>query len=107
MAVEILNYGTSPLNPLLKQLVPLVFVVGTYYFYRGTRTYGGEVKNMTNLLFVAGVFGILATGFRYAGDKLVSWKWGESTFFLAFALVNVYVAGTVAHRLAEAVKGAE
>jgi hypothetical protein len=32
----------------------------------------------------------LANGFRYAGDVLVVWKWGESLGFLVFGLVNLY-----------------
>jgi hypothetical protein len=42
-------------------------------------------------LFIAGLVGFLANGFRYAADVLhVSWKWGESVGFLIFGLVNLY-----------------
>ncbi len=90
MVPDLLNYGVSILNPALKLLVPLLFLYGTYEFYKSRQEYGGEIGKVVQRLFVAGIVGILANGFRYAGDALITWKWGESTGFLIFGLVNIY-----------------
>ena len=51
------------------------------------------------LLFAGGIAGFLAMAFRYGGDKIVAWKWGESIFILIFAITSVYVAFLVRNRL--------
>jgi hypothetical protein len=91
--IEIFNYKESFLNPLLKLIVPLIFLLGTYYFYQARNQYEGELGKVVNRLFWAGLMGFLANLFRFSADYItVSFKWGESLFFLLFALVNIYAA---------------
>lgn len=88
--VDPFNYGTSPLNPGLKILVILIFIVGTVYFYKARHRYGGELGKVINRLFIAGILGVASFGFRYAGDLFAVWKWGESLMYVLFGLANVY-----------------
>jgi len=89
--IEIINYKESILNPALKLIVPFIFLLGTYYFYRARNQYQGELGKVVNRLAIAGVIGFLANLFRFSADIwTISFKWGESLFFLLFALVNLY-----------------
>ena len=91
MIPDLFNYKVSILNPALKLIVPLIFLYGAYWFYQSRQEYGGEIGKVVRRLVVAGVVGLLATGFRYGADVIdVSWKWGESLGFLVFGLVNAY-----------------
>ena len=91
MVPDILNYKVSVLNPLLKLVVPFIFLYGAYAYYQARQQYRGEIGKVVQRLFVAGIVGFLANGFRYAADVLhVGWKWGESLGFLVFGLVNLY-----------------
>ncbi len=88
--MDLFNYQTSPLNPGLKILVPLIFLLGTLYFFKARQQYGGELGKVINRLFYAGILGVLSNGFRYAGDLVVLWKWGESLMYLLFGLASLY-----------------
>lgn len=91
--LDFFNYKESFLNPLLKLIVPLLFLWGTYYFYQARNKYQGELGTVVNRLAVAGFIGFLANLFRVSADFItISFKWGESLFFLLFALTNVYAA---------------
>lgn len=101
MAIEILSYPSSFLNPLLKAIVPVIFAVGTIFFYQAYTSYGGNLKKIALFLLFAGIAGTLAAGFRYLGDFFISWKWGESVFLLIFAIVSILVAYLVYTRFME------
>jgi len=89
--IEIFNYKESILNPLLKLVVPFLFLWGIYYFYKARNQYEGELGKVVSRLTLAGFVGFLANLFRFAADIWsVEFKWGESLFFLIFALTNVY-----------------
>jgi hypothetical protein len=90
MVPELLSYPKSFLNPLLKIIVPLIFLFGAYYFYRARNAYGGELGKVVRRLALAGFIGFLASVIRYAGDLVVLWKWGESLGYLVFGIANVY-----------------
>ena len=90
---EIFNYKESILNPLLKLIVPFIFLWGTFYFYKARDLYQGELGKVVNRLAIAGLMGFLATLFRFSADIwTISFKWGESLFFLLLALANIYAA---------------
>jgi hypothetical protein len=89
---DLLNYGKSFLNPALKMLVPLIFLVGTFYAYRAVRRYPGEISKLMWALVLVGVTGFLANLFRYLGDVITLWKWAESIGNLFFGLANLYAA---------------
>jgi RsiW-degrading membrane proteinase PrsW (M82 family) len=91
MLPEWLNYPTSFLNPVLKIIAPLILLVGIFYFYQASRKHQGEMGTVVRRLILGGAIGVLAMGFRYAGDIVsISWKWGESVGWLLWALANLY-----------------
>jgi hypothetical protein len=91
MIPDLINYKISFLNPALKLLVPAIFLIGAYYFFRMRNQYQGEIGVVIKRLALVGLVGFLANFFRYGADIwFASWKWGESLGFLAFALANVY-----------------
>ena len=93
MIPDLLNYKVSILNPALKLIVPLIFLLGTYYLYRARSQYEGELGKVVRRLAFAGVVGTLACFFRFGADYwFSSLKWGESLFFLAFGIANVHAA---------------
>jgi hypothetical protein len=93
MISDLFDYSTSFLNPALKLLVPLIFLVGTYYADRAMRRYTGEIRKLMKALTIVGTAGFLSNLFRYMADVLVvSWKWGESLAMLLFVLVSLYAA---------------
>jgi hypothetical protein len=91
MVPELLNYKTSFLNPALKILVPLIFLIGTFYFYRIRNKYEGVLGVVIRRLAMAGMFGFFANFFRYGADIwFVDLKWLESLGYLCFVAANVY-----------------
>jgi hypothetical protein len=91
MIPELFNYKTSFLNPALKILVTLIFLSGSFYFYRIRNQYQGEIGKVVSRLAIVGFIGFLASFFRYGADIwFVDLKWGESIGYLCFALANVY-----------------
>ncbi len=93
MIPDIFNYSTSFLNPALKLLVPLLFLLGTYFSDKAMRRYTGEIRKLMKALTIVGTAGFLANLFRYMADVLaVSWKWGESLAMLMFVVASLYAA---------------
>ncbi|PLW79564.1 hypothetical protein C0585_07045 [Candidatus Woesearchaeota archaeon] len=93
MVADIFNYGTSFLNPAFKWLAPILFLVAFILFYVGNKKYGGELKTAINWLLVSAGCGVAAFLFRVLADiGLLNFKWGESLFFLLFAVMNLLVA---------------
>jgi hypothetical protein len=90
MVPDLLNYPKSVINPILKIIVPLIFLFGAYYFYRARNAYGGELGKVVRRLAIAAFIGFLASVIRYAGDLMVVWKWGESLGYLVFGIASVY-----------------
>ncbi|MCG7848340.1 MAG: hypothetical protein MIO93_04070 [ANME-2 cluster archaeon] len=93
MVIELLNYQTSMLNPILKLLAPLLYVIALILFFKASKAYGGEFKKGLNFLMISLILGIAAFTFGFLGDIItLDFKWGESLFFLAFAIMNLFVA---------------
>ena len=105
MIPDLLNYKMSILNPMLKLLTPLLFLWGTYYAYKASRRYRGEIGKLMRALALVGVAGFLANLFRYLGDVMTMWKWGESIGYLLFCIVNLYAAWYAAGPLVKFVRG--
>jgi hypothetical protein len=104
MIPDFFNYKTSILNPVLKFIAPFILLYGVYFFYKARKMYSYELKKLMTLLMVTGIFGFLATLFRFLGDYLTMWKWGESLAFLVFGLVSVYSAWQAAGPLSSFVR---
>ena len=101
MAIQILSYYSSLLNPLLKLIVIALFATGTWYFYKAGKKFGGNLGKIARLLTWGGVFGCLAAIFRFLGDYNVQDKWVESLGGLAFAVISLVVAYLVYTRFSE------
>jgi len=102
MAPDLLSYTHSILNPLMKWIALVLFVIAVYYFYRCRLRYGGKLRVIATLLLLGGAAGILASAFRITGDYVVEWKWGESAFFLAFAIITLVIAYRVRRKFMNA-----
>jgi len=92
MVPDIINYKESFLNPGIKIGVALTFIIAAYFFFRSRNQYGGELGKVVLRLSVASVIGFLAMSFRYAGDFLSLWKWGESLGYAILGFANIWAA---------------
>ena len=91
--MDLFNFKTSFLNPLLKWIAPFLFIAALYFFYIGRRKFGGLYKKGLDFLIISIVMGAIAFFFRVLADKIgLSFKWGESVFFLIFAIFNLLAA---------------
>jgi len=105
VAVEIVSYYHSIFNHLLKLIIFIMFAIGTWYYYRAWKQFGGNLKNVAFALMCGGIAGCIGAGARFLGDYLIDFKWLESTGALVFALVSVFVAYlvyTIFTKIAEA-----
>ncbi len=88
----LLNYDTSPLNPLLKIIAPLLLLGALAIFAATRRYYSDRVRNFLTMLVLFALFAFIAGGLRYFGDgtdfgftKEYSLRWFQSIFYLATA----------------------
>lgn len=99
---SLFNYDTSPLNPALKILIPVIFlVVFAIYFYIH-RFYRGKLKVFLDFLFLFALLAVSAGVFRYFGDgtmfgftKDYSLKWLQSLAMVAEAVFFVLAGYTL------------
>ena len=92
--IEILDYNTSPLNPALKILVSVLFLVISAIFYDMRMKFGGNVRTLINYLFLFSLFMAMASIFRFFGHGTefgfttdYSLKWFQS---LAYIIGGVF-----------------
>jgi len=104
MTIEILSYTTSILNPGLKLLVIVLFVIAAWLFYRCRQKYGGILRQVSTLLLAGAGAGALAAAFRLEGDFFVQYKWGESLLDLAFVILTLAIALVIRSRMQEATR---
>ncbi|MFA5269396.1 MAG: hypothetical protein WC379_15620 [Methanoregula sp.] len=104
MVPDIFSYPDSIFSPFMKVLPVVFFVTAIYIFYRCRIIYGGKLRLIATLLLLGGIAGILASLFRFAGDYFVAWKWLESTFFLALAIITLVIAYIVRLKLKNAIR---
>jgi hypothetical protein len=100
MAIEILSYTTSILNPGLKLLVFAAFVLAAVFFYRCWHIYGGILHDISTLLLIGAFAGVFASGFRLLGDLTEQVKWGETLFDLVLAMLMLMIALAIRSRMA-------
>ena len=87
-----LNYDTSPLNPALKIVIPVVFFA-VFLIYLFTRKYYTEkIRTFIDILLIFALFAVIAGVFRYIGDgtqfgftKEYSLKWFQTLAIVAEA----------------------
>jgi hypothetical protein len=86
---DFLDYNTSPLNPALKILAILVFLVIGVIFYKIRGKYGGKVQIFINYLFLFSLSMAVASVIRYFGHGTefgfttdYSLKWFQSLAYI-------------------------
>ena len=93
MEFDLLNYKTSLLNPTLKWIAPLLYLMALAMLMQAYRNYGGIFKQAMLMLVLTLGIGVLAYFFRVGGDLILpNFKWGESLFYLTFVVLNIFVA---------------
>jgi hypothetical protein len=90
---NLFNYDTSPLNPLLKIIIPLVFLAVFAIFLYTRRYFSDKIRVFIDLLLIFALFAVIAGIFRYFGDgtlfgftKEYSLKWFQSLAIVAEAI---------------------
>jgi hypothetical protein len=97
--VELLNYDTSWLNPVLKFVIIGLYIVVAYVYYRAKKTYAGDIEKVLGTLFwmstVAGVAALLryfGHGTDFGFTSAYSLKWIQSLGYVFQAALFVFVA---------------
>jgi hypothetical protein len=105
---DLFNYDTSPLNPALKIIMPLVFLVVLAIYFRLRRYYKGKLKTVLNFLLLFALFAVITGIFRYFGDgtmfgftKDYSLKWFQSLTLVAEAAFFALGGYTLLHLFGE------
>lgn len=88
--MDLVAYAISPLNPVLKIVIFLIFAA-VFLLYLDTRNhFGGTVRSFIDLLTLFALFMALGAFFRIFGDGLefgftgdYSLKWFQSIAYLA------------------------
>jgi len=101
MSADLLSYQSGPLNPLLKVLTLVLFLVSAGFFARCRIRYGGIISQISTLLFFGAVAGAIGAAFRYEGDFYSQYKWGESLLNLLLAVFSLVIALLVRKKLAD------
>lgn len=101
MSLPLLSYYDSPLNGFLKILIIVLFAIGTWYFYKAGKRFGGNLQKIAQFLVWGGIFGCLAAVFRLLGDYNVQNKWVESIGGFLFACISLFVAYLVYTKFTE------
>ncbi|WP_319579078.1 hypothetical protein [uncultured Methanospirillum sp.] len=101
MIGDLLSYQSGPLNPLVKVLILVLFLVAACFFARCRIRYGGILSQISTLLFFGAIAGAIGAAFRYEGDFYSHYKWGESLLNLLLAIFSLAIALLVRKKLAD------
>jgi hypothetical protein len=89
---SLLSYETSPLNPALKLIIPLIFFIALMFYFSTQKYYSERIRVFIDILIVFAFFAVLAGVFRFFGDgiefgftKDYSLKWFQSILMVAEA----------------------
>lgn len=67
---NLLNYDTSPLNPALKVIIPLLFLAALLFYVTTQKYYSEKIRVFLDILIVFAFFAVVAGILRYFGDGL-------------------------------------
>lgn len=100
---ELFNYDTSWLNPALKLVILILYVVVAWMYLRTRRFYAGDLNRVLTVLFWMGLAGAFAALLRYFGDgtqfgftKEYSLKWFQSLAYVVQAILLVLAGSQLA-----------
>ncbi|TAJ45397.1 hypothetical protein [Methanofollis fontis] len=87
--IDMLDYETSPLNPLLKVIVPLIFLAVTGIYFAARRHYDGAIRSFIDMLMLFALFATISGVLRFLGHgtdfgftKDYSLKWIQSLAYV-------------------------
>lgn len=96
---DIMDYTTSPFNPLLKLIIFILFAVTVTVYYDARRSIGGQIQKTIDILLIFSLFMALGSFFRYFGDGTdfgfnpdYSLKWLQSIAYLCGAISFIFAA---------------
>lgn len=94
------DYTTSPLNPALKLVVFLLFVIVSAVYWDTRKKFGGRVKSFIGLLLVSTLFMAAGALLRYFGHGTdfgftpdYSLKWFQSIMYCCGVACLILAAG--------------
>jgi len=100
----LLNYDTSPLNPALKFIVPVIFFVVLGIYVSTRRYYSDKIRTFVDILLMFAVCAVIAGILRYFGDGIIfgfttdySLKWFQSLAYIAVAVFFILGGYTLLH----------
>lgn len=103
--MNLLDYTTSPLNPALKFLVFLLFIVVVIIYLDTRRKIGGDIHRFIDYLFFFSLCMTLGSLFRYFGHGTdfgfssdYSLKWFQSIAYLCGTICLIF-AGKILYNL--------
>lgn len=96
---DLFDYATSPLNPGLKFIVFLLFVVVVIIYLDTRRKFGGQIRKFIDLLLLFSIFMAMGSLFRYFGHGTdfgfttdYSLKWFQSLAYLSGSVCFIFAA---------------
>jgi hypothetical protein len=100
---DLFNYDTSWLNPGLKVLSVVLFIVVAYGYIRARRMYAGDLLRFFSIAVLMGIVGAVAAVVRYYDHGLMfgftkelSLKWFQSLGAVAQAIIFVVAVRQIA-----------
>ncbi len=97
---DIWNYDTSWLNPALKVVIVVIYLLVAVMYLRARRYYAGDLYRVLGILSWMAIAGAFAALLRYFGDgtqfgftKQFSLKWFQSLGYVVQAVLFV-IAGS-------------
>lgn len=100
--IDLLEYETSLLNPFLKFLACIIFLIIAGIFLDIRRKFGGNIKIFINYLFFSSLFIAIAFLLRFFGHGIdfgfspeYSLKWFQSLAYLIGAVFLILAGRTL------------
>jgi hypothetical protein len=91
--VDFLNYDTSPLNPFLKAIIPIIFLGALIAYGYIRQFYHDKIRSFIDMLLLFILFVAISGILRFYGDgtdfgfsKAYSLKWFQSVTLLTGAV---------------------
>lgn len=104
--VDLLDYNTSPLVPILKIIVPLILLIVLAFYTVTRRYYSDKIRSFIDILILFSLFAFIAGGLRFFADgtefgftKEYSLRWFQSIGYVAAAIFFILGGYKLLHLL--------